>query len=222
MRRNRHMPIGLVDAVQGFLGQPRSLTDGLLSRHWMRNISSLRRIGSAAAAVSATLLLSGCVESERPLLSDAKPLLGQQFEVHLYEDFVNKKASDFHTSVYHWKDGQYERASNLARDVTRFAAQSFTAEDFLIQAARDTEKKTSGEHEKLFDYWIGRRLVDGVYLIFALDEADVDDATRGAMCGKEKPPGICHIRSYGQLAILARATAAKPVRKAALGVILAK
>ena len=179
-------------------------------------------IGIAAATASAALLLSGCVESEKPLLTDAKPLLGQQFEVHLYESFVDKKASDFHSSVYHWEGGQYVRASGLARDVKRFVAQSLSSNDFLIQSTGYSEKSTSGKNEKLFEYWIGRRLVDGVYLIFALNESDVDDATRNAACGNEQSEGVCRIQSYDQLVILARATAAKPVRDFALGVILAK
>ena len=60
---------------------------------------------TVAAAITATLALSGCVESQMPLMTDAKPLLGQQFEVHLYENFVDGKANDFHTSVYQWRDG---------------------------------------------------------------------------------------------------------------------
>jgi hypothetical protein len=44
------------------------------------------------------LNLSACVESQIPLLTDTQLLLGQQFEVHLYENFVDGKALDFHTS----------------------------------------------------------------------------------------------------------------------------
>ena len=64
-----------------------------------------------ASTVTAALVLSGCVESQTPLITDARPLLGQQFEVHLYEDFVDGKATDFHTANYRWHDGQYMRAA---------------------------------------------------------------------------------------------------------------
>ena len=167
-----------------------------------------------AAAVTALLTLSACVESQMPLMTDTRPLLGQQFEVHLYEDFVDGKANDFHTSIYQWKDGQYVRRSGLARDAKRFVAQSLAANDFLIQSTDD--------NEKLFYYWIGRKLSVGVYLIFPLDETDVDDATRNAMCGTNQPEGFCRIQTLDQLVTLARATAAKPVRNAALGVVLTK
>ena len=89
------------------------------------------------------------------LISDARPLIGQQFEVHLYENFVDGKANDFHAAVYRWKGGQYVRASGLARDAKSFVAQSLAANDFLIQS--------TDENGKRFDYWIGRKFTDGVY-----------------------------------------------------------
>ena len=175
--------------------------------------SGLHRIG-LAAVTTATLSLSACVESQIPLISDARPLIGQQFEVHLYENFVDGKANDFHASVYRWKDGQYVRASGLARDAKSFVAQLLAANDFLLQS--------TDENGKRFDYWIGRKLADGVYLIFPLDENDSDDATRNAVCGKDSPDRVCRIKTHDQLVTLARATAAKPVREAALGILVAK
>jgi hypothetical protein len=166
------------------------------------------------AVVTAALALSGCVESQMPLMTDAKPLLGQQFEVHLYESFVDGKATDFHTSVYQWKDGQYVRGSGMSRDAKRFVAQPLAASDFLIQS--------SDEDGKVFYYWIGRKLASGVYLIFPLNETDADEATRGAACGANQPEGICRVRNIDQLVTLARATAAKPIREAALGVVLTR
>ena len=167
-----------------------------------------------ASAVSAAVVLSGCVESQTPLITEAKPLLGQQFEVHLYEDFVDGKATDFHTAVYRWQDGQYMRGSGAARDAKRFVAQPLAANDFLLQSSDDRDKP--------FYYWIGRKLAVGVYMIFPLDETDVDDATRIAICGKDRPDGFCPVASYDQVLTLARATAAKPVQKAALGVVLTR
>ena len=165
-----------------------------------------------ATAVAAALALSACVESQTPLITDARPLLGQQFDVHLYEDFVDGKATNFHTATYYWKDGQYIRDSGMARDAKRFVAQPLAGSDFLLQSSDDRSKP--------FYYWIGRKLAVGVYLIFPLDETDADEATRTAICGKDRPEGFCPITTSDQLLTLARATAAKPVQKAALGVVL--
>ena len=133
--------------------------------------------------------------------------------MHLYENFVDGKAGDFHTAAYQWKEDNYVRGSGLARDAKRFVAQPLAANDFLLQ---------STDNKNLFNYWIGRKLSVGVYLIIPLDESDADDATRTAVCGKDHPEGICQVETYEQLLKMARATAAKPVRNAALGVVLTK
>ena len=172
------------------------------------------RTAGMGVATAAALMLSGCIESQVPLLTDAHPLLGLAFQANVYEDFVDGKASDFHSSIYGWKDGQYVRASRLARDVKHLVAQPMTETDYLIQI--------TDEDEKVFDYFIGRKIVDGAFVIFALDEADVDDATRTAACAKDQPAGVCQIQTFDQLAMFARATSAKPVRNPTLAVIVAK
>jgi hypothetical protein len=164
------------------------------------------------AAIVATLTLAACVQSQQPLITDAKPVLGQQFEVHLYENFVNNKATDVHASVYHWKDGAYVRANGLARDAKQFVAQPLAANDFLLQSAHDSTG--------LFHYWIGRKLNPGVYLVFPLDEADASEAVRKSACGETQHEGFCRVTTHVQVVALALATAAKPVRNAALGVVL--
>jgi hypothetical protein len=164
-------------------------------------------------AAIAALSLSACVQSETPLISDAQPLLGQQFEVHLYEDFVDNKASGVHASTYQWKDGQYVRASGLARDAKRFAAVPLAGSDFVIQS--------SDENGKVFVYWLGRRLTPGVYQIFGINEMDLDEAARKTICG-DQSVDICWVKTSDQLLTAARATAAKPPRDAALGVVLSK
>ena len=43
------------------------------------------RLISEPAALTAALCLPARVESQVPIMTDTQPLLGQQFEVHLYE-----------------------------------------------------------------------------------------------------------------------------------------
>lgn len=172
----------------------------------------LRTFARIAAGILAAIALSGCVESQRPLITDGKPLLGDQFEVHLYENFVGNKASAFHTAVYQWRNGQYVRDSALSRDARRFVAQHLDGNDFVVQSTDETGSS--------YFYWIGRRLHPGVYLIFPLDEDDASAGLRKAACAPEAIQGVCRIGSFEHLAALARATAARPVRDPALGVVL--
>src|SRR4051812_6642935 len=91
--------------------------------------------GQLSAAAIAALMLSACVESRVPFVTNAQPVLGQQFEVHLYEDFLDNKANATHAAVYHWRDGQYVRVSGLARDAKGFVAQALAGNDFLLQSS---------------------------------------------------------------------------------------
>ena len=43
------------------------------------------KVDQRAAALTAALCLPARVESQVPIMTDTQPLLGQQFEVHLYE-----------------------------------------------------------------------------------------------------------------------------------------
>jgi len=179
-----------------------------------RRVKFFSKAGKAALAAAIALSLPACVESEKPLLTDVQALAGPEIEVHFYENFVDRKASDFHISVYRWEKDKYVRETRSAQGVPSFAAKAISANDFIIEG--------SGQNTTLFHYWIGRKLFDGVYLIFPVIEADVDEATRNAICAKKQAEGICRIGSYDELVTLARATAAQPVRDPALGVLVAR
>ena len=180
--------------------------------HDMRGTSRFLARTALAAFASAALTLTACVESGTPIVKNAKPLLGQQFNVHLYEDFSEGKPKNFHAAAYRWANGEYVRASGLGSDAKRFAAEPLAANDFVIQS--------TDENGKRFVFWIGRKLHDGTYLVFPLDMADADDATRKSVCGSDQD--VCRISTHEQLVIMARATAAKPPRDPVLSIVLAK
>jgi hypothetical protein len=208
MARHLKLMKALFNQIRNSFPRPR---DRSSFRYTDYSIHHKAALGLAAAAA---LMLSGCIESKVPLLTDAPPLFGQEFQVHLYGDFIDGKANDFHASIYRWKDGHYVRAGGLARDIKSFVAQSMTGNDYLLQ--------TTDASENTFNYWIGRKVADGVYLIFAVNEADVGDAARDAACAKSQSVEICQIQTFDQLKLFARATLEKPVRNPALGVILAR
>ena len=174
----------------------------------------IRFTAHVVAVAIAAISLGGCVESNTPLIMDAKPVLGERFEVHLYENFAENKANNFHAASYEWKDGQYARVSAFTNDARRFVAKPLEGNDFIIQS--------TDERGQSYLYWIGRRLTPGVYQIFPLEEGDASESVRSAACVPGGPGAICHVKSYDHLVALAKATASKPVRDAALGVVLAK
>ena len=178
----------------------------------MRVTSRFLPRATLTVLTSAALALTACVELDAPLISNAKPLLGQEFRVHLYDDFSEGKPKDFHAAAYRWVNGEYVRASGLGSDAKRFVAEPVAAKDFVIQS--------TDENSKRFVFWIGRKLHDGAYLVFPLDMADADDATRKRVCGDQVD--VCRISSHEQLLVMARATAAKQPSDPVLSIVLAK
>ena len=178
----------------------------------MRVTSRFYPRATLAVLTSAALALTACVESGEPLIRNAKPLLGQEFRVHLYDDFSEGKPKDFHAAAYRWVNGEYVRASGLGSDAKRFVAEPLAAKDFVIQS--------TDENGKRFVFWIGRKLHDGAYLVFPIDMSDADDATRKRVCGDQVD--VCRISSHEQLLVMARATAAKQPNDPVLSIVLAK
>lgn len=159
-----------------------------------------------------TPFISGCVESHTPILTKTEPLFGSQFKVHLYDTFIVGKARNVQVLRYQWRTHGYQRVGQRFGDDSEFVVQSLDDESFIVQ--------THNMENALFHYLIARRILDGVFLVFPIEEADAGATTLAEMCGKDSPTIICMIRTYDQLVTLARATASKPPRNPLLGVIV--
>ena len=64
---------------------------------------------------------------------------------------------------------------------------------------------------RITEYALLHKLAEGVYQVIAIDEADADEPTRAAYCGKgdKTDPSPCRIATRDQLFAFARATAAR-------------
>src|ERR1700681_2484451 len=92
----------------------------------------------AALIVLAAFMLAACVQSKTPLLTGAKPVLGEQFQLNLYEDFTDGKAVSVKTSVFRWSATRYALVSgDPPSGVKSFVAEPLDANTFLIEASDD-------------------------------------------------------------------------------------
>ena len=167
----------------------------------------LRLVPLLAIAAS----LASCVVSEKPLIGNAKPMLGPRFTVQLFRNFSDGRAHDLKTSVFEWKGGAYVNTGGSTMDLPRFVAQPLS-DDFIIQS--------SNVGQKLFTYWIGRKVTDGAYLVIPLDEERLPGGARGAPCQKDSPVGFCVVETIAQLDEVARATARNPVKNGQVAIIV--
>lgn len=173
-----------------------------------------RRVALLIGLTAASFGLCSCVASEKPLVSETKPVVGQQFTAELFRSFSEGEAHEVRKATFQWQDGAYLNDGTGATDVARFVVQPLQGDDSIIQST-----DVGG---KIFRYWIGRKLTDGAYLIVPVDEANVDAAARDAACAKGQPAGICIVRTRDQLLALAYATADRPVKNAEIAIVVKK
>jgi len=164
----------------------------------------------AALLLFAAFALSACVQSKKPLLAGSKPLLGAQFQLNLYQDFIEGKALSVKTSVFRWNGTHYSLVSGDSSGEKYFVIHPFDDNDFLIEATYEDNNV----------YLLARKQAKATYRILPIDQNDVDEATRVQACVTRNPV-ICMIETRRQLDTFVRAAAAKTGGYITIGVISA-
>jgi hypothetical protein len=153
----------------------------------------------AAITALCALSLSGCIDSAGPILPDSQAVLGQRLNLQLYS-LRDGHAFDPERSRFTWNGKLYAHTSGSLDDVRGFTVHLFEGADYIVQSR-------PARHPEHVEYALMRKLVEGVYQVIAIDEADADEATRAANC--KHPGGVaCRIETREQLFAFARATAA--------------
>ena len=151
-------------------------------------------------ALLAACLLGACVQSKAPLLTGTKPVLGQDFQLNLFEDFTEGKATSVKTSVFRWNGSRYAYVSGNSSDVKSIVAEPLDADTFLIEASDD----------KVYAYLLGRKLTDGTYRISPVDEKYLDKATQTRSCVTQTSEA-CTVATRAQLDTFVRASIGKTI-----------
>ncbi|MEX0752419.1 MAG: hypothetical protein WD073_05785 [Xanthobacteraceae bacterium] len=171
-----------------------------------------RRISGVCVAL-AGLMLSACIDSTAPILSNGKPDFGEQVQFHLYS-LYDGAAHQAEIVTYRWNGTRYAVSGKRPNDMSDFTIHDFEGPDAIVQGISIKKGKT-------IDYALARKLADGTYLVIPIDENDADEATRGKFCIKDKS-SPCRVESHDQLVAFARATAAKPHQQGGLAVLVTK
>src|SRR5712691_9896449 len=146
-------------------------------KSFMKKIPARLVKAPAGFVVWSGLVLSGCISSTSPILSDAKAILGERIEVHLFT--APKGGNREHTVVaFQWNGSRYLPRTH-AKEFGDFTVHPYEGRDLIVQtravrAPRPTE------------YALARRLSDGVYRILPITEDDADEATRSRFCTKTR------------------------------------
>ena len=163
-----------------------------------------------AMILFAAFVLSACVQSKKPLLAGSKPLLGAQFQLTRYQDFIEGKALSVKTSFFGWNGTHYSLVSGDSSGEKYFVIQPFGSNDLLIEATYENDNV----------YLLARKQAEGTYRILPIDQNDVDEATRIRTCVTRNPI-ICMIQTRQQLDTFVHAAAAKTGGYITIGVVSA-
>jgi hypothetical protein len=163
-------------------------------------------------ALLALVGLAGCVQSAAPVLTDAKPLLGETVRFAHY-DLRDGSAHDPDSSEFRWDGTRYVGVVGTSKEPMSFVVFPFEDRDFIVL-------NTPTKKDVPIEYALARKLADGLYLTFLIDETDADDATR-AKFGVEHSDATCTITDREALIAFARASAAKPRDTGGLAIRLA-
>jgi hypothetical protein len=177
----------------------------------LMKINQIRgRFLSLAGSAAGALALSGCISSTAPVLSDAKPVLGERGLIHVFT-LSQGAAHDPGVLSFQWSGSRYlVRGKSIG--FSDFTAYPYEGRDWIVQG-------TTQRAPRRIEYGLARRLADGTYLLVAINEDDADAPTREKFCTKTQDAS-CRIASPEQLFVFARATADKPVEGGGLAVVL--
>jgi hypothetical protein len=155
------------------------------------------------------LSLGGCVDSDGPVLLNAKPLLGKDLQLQFYtlhKGFVDEPEQ----ASFKWDGERYVHTGGGMNDVTAFSVHRFEGRTYIVQSA-------AAKRPNIIEYAVARELTEGVYQVTAIDENDADGTTRARYCERARD-SHCRITTPKQLNAFARATDAK--QKSGGGLVL--
>ena len=161
--------------------------------------------------VASLALLTGCITSNAPLLTDAEPLLGERPLLQFYS-LHDGTAQGPSTETFRWRDGRYEPTGGTATDIGPFTLHAFEGDAMIaqsLQPGRPTE------------YALVRKLADGAYFAVAIDEHDADEATRASYCASDLDRS-CRVETRDAVLAFARAAAVKPPAAGGLALLVAE
>jgi hypothetical protein len=166
--------------------------------------------GRIAVILLAALLLAACVQSDKPLLTGTKPVLGDQFQLNLFDDFTDGKADTVRTAVFRWNASRYVLVSGDLLDVKYLVAQPLDDSNSLLQVGNDKE----------YAYLLSRKLAEGTYRILPVNEKDLDAAAQKQNCVTQQGD-TCTIATRPQLDTFVHASLGKTIPYTMMAVISA-
>ena len=175
-----------------------------------KNSPKRRRMPLLALALCLALATGACVSSTEPILSDARAILGERGQLHIFSA-PKDGARTVLRYDFQWRRDRYVTTPSRRAQPIEFSAHPFEGRDLVVQwksAALAWSPKQKQQGLRPVTYFLLRKVAEGAFLMLPVTEDDVDEATRKRFCVKS-PETTCRISTPEQLFAFARAAAEK-------------
>jgi hypothetical protein len=174
-----------------------------------KNSPKRRRTPLLALALCLALATGACVSSTEPILSDARAILGERGQLHIFSA-PKDGARTVLRYDFQWRRDRYVTTPGRRAQPIEFSAHPFEGRDLVVQwkSATSWSPKQKQRGLRPVTYFLLRKVADGAYLMMPVTEDDVDEGTRKRFCIKA-PETTCRISTPEQLFAFARAAAEK-------------
>jgi hypothetical protein len=162
-----------------------------------------------ALALCLSFATAACVSSTEPILSDARAILGERGQLHIFSA-PKDGARTVLRHGFQWRRDRYVTTAAPRSEPVEFTAHAFEGRDLVVQwkSATSWSPKQKQRGLRPVTYFLLRKVADGAYLMMPVTEDDVDEGTRKRFCIKA-PETTCRISTPEQLFAFARAAAEK-------------
>jgi hypothetical protein len=178
-----------------------------------------RRAPLLALALCLALTTGACVSSTEPILSDARAILGERGQLHIFSAPKDGVRTVLRYD-FQWRRDRYVTTPGRRAQPIEFSAHPFEGRDLVVQwkSALTWSPKQKQQGLRPVTYFLLRKVAEGAFLMLPVTEDDVDEATRKRFCVKS-PETTCRISTPEQLFAFARAAAEKEDPDAGIVVI---
>jgi hypothetical protein len=176
-------------------------------------------IGRRLAAAALCLAVAGCVSSSEPILGEAKAILGERFQLHVFAP-PKEGARTAARYAFQWNGSQYVAGRPGAAGGHEFTVHPFEGRDLVVQwKGADPWSLARKLAMRQVHYYLARKIAEGGYLLLPITDEAVDEGTRNRFCTKS-PETVCRISTPEQLFVFARATAEREEQDAGIAVVV--
>jgi hypothetical protein len=171
--------------------------------------SGMRRAALLSLVLGLAIATSACVSSTEPILSDARAILGERGQLHIFSAPKDGARTVLRYN-FQWRRDRYVAAAGPRAEPVEFTAHAFEGRDLVVQwkSATTWSPKQKQRGMRPVTYFLLRKVAEGAFLMLPVTENDVDEGTRKRFCIKS-PEATCRISTPEQLFTFARAAAEK-------------